>query len=876
MVLNWLRVLRLRLRTLLNREAVEEELDEELRLHLEMQAEAYVRQGMTPEAARRRAVLDFGGVEGHREAARDARGLRWLEETFSDLRLALRSLARTPGFTVVAVATLALGIGANTTIFSAANAFVLRPADAVDPGRLLRIHRTEHSPLPYDEFRYVREHARSFTGLFAERNVTVALNAPGGNERVVGEMVSGDFFTLLGVGASVGRVFTAAEDSVAGAHPVAVLSHRYWSRRFGGDRSVVGRPIRLNGRAYEVVGVAREGFSGPFVGMSPELWVPMAESLPLVGVDLRGWTGSVYVTGRLRPGVSRARAEAELAVLASDLTKADPSLREPIRLVTDGSRGINVELRPLATGAAGGLLAVVALVLLIACANLSNLLLARAVRRYREMGIRMALGAGRGRLIRQLLTESLVLAVLGGVLGLALAVGAGHWLVGFIPADAPVVVDLDPDRRVLLYTLGLSLAAAVLFGLVPALRASSPRVIALIRDDTRGVLRSRVQGGLVVFQISLSLLLLALATLFLRSLGNARSLDPGFSAAPVLDATVDLDLRQYPPERGRAFYDALLRGAEALPRARSAALAQVVPLSGSNMETSVAFPGDGEEARRMAYFNVVGPRFFETVRIPVLRGREFVRDDGPEGAAVVVVNQAFAERNWPGEDALGKRLGVEGPGGPFATVVGVVANSKYVTLGEDPKPTVYLPFSQQYSDEMTLLVRSTGSPDALRKPLASLIASLDPQLPAPAIRRMTEETAISLLPARFAATLLGLFGGLALLLASVGIFGVLSFLVAQRTRELGIRVALGARQRGLVRLVLGETLRWVGIGSAIGLALAVAAATAARSLLYGVSPLDPLSILGAAGLLTLVAMLASWLPARRAARVDPMVALRAE
>jgi predicted permease len=875
--MNLLRMLRLRLRTLLRRAAVERELDDELRFHLEMQAAEYERQGLSPEEAHRRAVLDFGGVEGHREAARDARGLRWLEEGVADVRYAARSLARNPGFAVVAVLTLALGIGANTAIFGVANAFVLRPADAADPGRLLRIHRTEHSPLQYDEFRYVREHARSFSGLFAERNVTVALNAPGGNERVQGELVSGDYFTLLGVGAAEGRVFTAAEDSVPGAHPVVVLSHRYWRGRFGEDPTVVGRTIRLNGRAYPVVGVAREGFSGPYIGYAPDLWVPMAESRPLVGLDLGRWTGSVYVTGRLRPGVSRERAEAELAVLASELTKADPSLREPIRLVTDGSRGINVELRPIAVGAAGALLAVVSLVLLIACANLSNLMLARAVSRRREMGIRLALGAGRGRLVRQMLTESALLALLGGALGLLLTVGANRLLVGFLPADQPIVVDLSPDRRVLLYTLALSLAATLLFGLVPALRASSPRVSAMIREETGAVRRSRLQGALVVFQVALSLVLLALASLFLRSLGNARSIDPGFAAAPVLDATIDLDLRQYSEERGLVFYDALVRRAESLPRVRSVSLVQVVPLSGSNMETSVAFPGDGEgEARRMTYFNVVGSRYFETLGIPVLRGREFGRDDRPGGAAVVVVNQAFAARWWPAGDAVGRRIGLEGPRGPFATVVGVVANSKYVTLGEDPKPTVYLPFSQHYSGEATLLVRAAGSPDALRRPLASLIASLDPQLPAPAIRPMTEETAISLLPARFAATLLGLFGALALLLASVGIFGVLSFLVAQRTRELGVRIALGADHVGLVRLVLRETLRWVAIGSAVGLTLAGLAASAAGSLLYGVRPLDPASLLGASALLALVALLASALPARRAARVDPMVALRAE
>ncbi|MBV9772850.1 MAG: ABC transporter permease [Gemmatimonadetes bacterium] len=792
-----------------------------------------------------------------------------MDTLFQDLRYAARALRRSPGFTLAAVLTLALGIGANTTIFSAANAFLLRPVNAEHPERVVRVYRNEHSPLSYREYRYVREHNTSLAGIVGERNATLAMNAPTGNERVYGMLVSGDYFRVLGVPAARGRTFDTPDAAAPGAYPEVVLSHRFWRRRFGGDPGVVGSTIRLNTHPYAVVGVAKQGYDGAYLGYAPDLWVPLAESRPLTGTDLAEVGGSMYVTARLKPGVSRQQAAGNLAALAAQLTRLDPSLREPVRLRVDSARGINAELRTPALAASAMLLAVVGLVLLIACANLSNLLLARGMSRSREIAIRLSLGAKRARLVRQLLTESVLLALAGGALALVITLWTTDLLLGFLPQDLPIAVDLSPDRRVLAYTLLVSLGTSLLFGLVPALRASSPELVGALKDDTPGHRRSRLRGALVVGEVTLCMVLLGGSALFLRSLANARHIDPGFRPEHVLDLGVDLGLRQYSEERGREFYHRLAARAESLPGVRSAAVVQVVPLSGSNMETSFALPGDDPNGRRTAYFNVIGPKYFATVGTPVLRGRELAEGE----ADAVVVNETFVRRTWPGADALGKRLDY---GGKPMTVVGVTRDAKYVSLGEEPRPTLYLPHAGAYNGEMTLLVRTSGDPAALARPLAAAAQSLDPSLPLPRPKTMTEEMELSLMPARFGAALLGVFGGLALLLATVGIYGVVSYSVVQRTREIGIRAALGASREALLRMVVGGSMRLVGIGLATGLALAVLFGVAASGLLYGVSPADPALLVGAPAVLALAALLASYLPARRATRVDPMIALRAD
>lgn len=703
------------------------------------------------------------------------------------------------------------------------------------------------------------------------------MDAGGGSEAVAAELVHGNFFTTLGVGAALGRLFGVAEDAAPGASPVVVLSHQFWQRRFDGDPEVVGRALTLNGRPYTVIGVAREGFTGPFFGYAPAMWIPMAEIEPLLGVDLDEWNGSLYVWGRLGDGVSRDAAQAELATLAAQLSARDPSLREPVRFTIDHARGLPAEVRPVAYGAAGMLQATVGLVLLIACANLANLLLARASGRRREVAVRIALGANRRRLVRQLLTESMLLALLGGGLALLLTIWLGGVITRFNPAGLPIALDFSADGQVLLYTLGISLAAGFLFGLMPAIRASAPELVSSLKDHASGYRRSRLRGALIIAQVGLCTFLLAGAALFIRSLGNAGIIDPGFDPKGVVDLTLDLGLRPYGEEQARDYYLRLIEGAEALPGVRSATLARVVPLSGSNLGTSVSPEGAApDDPPLQIYFNVVAPAYFKTLGISLLRGRDFGAGDAAEAPPAAIINQALAERLWPAGEAIGGTFRVSGDDPALVTVVGVSANAKYITLGEEARPTLYLPLAQNHTAEVTLHVRTAGDPAALRPLLRDAVQSLDPQLALPAVKTMSEDMALSLLPARIGAGVLSLFGALALLLAAVGIAGVVSHAVAERTHEIGVRSALGADRRAVLSLMIGDSMRRVAIGAAVGLALAMLLGWAAAGLLYGVSPLDPAVLLGAPLVLGTVALLAAYLPARRATRVDPMVALRSE
>ena len=799
-----------------------------------------------------------------------------MDTLLQDLRYGVRRIVRNPGFSLVAVLTLALGIGANTTIFTMVNALLLRPADAARPAEIVRVYVGHHGGLQHSELDFLRRYARSFTGVIGEKHEPLAFGRTEGSEQVNGVLVTGNFFTLLGIPAAAGRVFTAADDSVPGGSPVVVLGHRFWTRRLAADPGVVGGTVKLNGREYTVAGIAREGFTGPFVGPVPDLWVPMAESLPLTG-RRPDEIGSIYTAARLAPGVSLEQGEAELRVLAERMWRLDPARAErPTALRLDRSRGINAELRmPAAIGSAL-LLAVVGMVLLTACANLASLLLSRALARRREMGIRAAIGASRRRLLRQLLTESVLLALLGGVGALLVANWSGVLLLSLLPEDVAVIApDLSIDRRVLLFTLAVSLGAGMLFGLAPALRASSPDVLSALKD-VGAYRRSRLRSAFVVAQVALSMILLASAALFLRSLAESSGADPGFDPSGVLDVPLNLDLRRYDETTGPLFYQRLVAELERLPGVRSVSLARVVPLGGSNIETSFLLQEDAPDARRMTYLNTVGTRYFETLRIPLVRGREFTDADRAGAAPVVVVNEAFARANWPEGDALGRRLTTGDASGPFATVVGVVRDAKYVSRGEAPRPTLYFPFAQNYGGEATVHVRTDGDPAALVRPVAERVEALDPLLPFTGARPMAADMELSLLPARFGAWLLGVFGGLALLLASVGIYGVVTYAVAQRTREIAIRAALGARRGPLLRLVVADSMRWTAIGVAIGLPVALLVGRLARGLLYGVGAADPAVLLGAPLLLVALTALASFIPARRATRVDPMVALRTE
>jgi predicted permease len=806
-------------------------------------------------------------------------GIR-MDNLMSDVRYAFRAFVRNPAFTLVATMSLALGIGVNVVIFSVANAVLEKPiAGAADPDRLVRVYRGSHSPLSYTDYLYFRSGVRSFAGVVAERTQVVTTARDGVVAPLQAAIVSDDYFSILGVKAAVGRLFSAGSETGG----VVVLGHRYWTRELGADPAVVGSTVRLNDSPFVVVGVASPEFTSSVALWSPQVFVPFSAARPVFGTDVAAWDGSVYSTARLATSVDRTSAQSEVDVRTSQLVASSRGTRDGMTVRLDRARGVVAEIRAPAAVVSAFLMALVGLVLLIACGNVANLLLARASSRRREIGIRLATGASRSRIVRQLLTESLMLAGLGAVVAFVIAVQAARLLAGVLVAAAPIdlTVSFAPDARVVAFTALTALVTAVLFGLAPALQATRRDLVGALRDDgdRAGYRRSRLRSGLVIGQVLLCTVLVAGSTLFLRSLGNAKTIDPGFTTAGIIDVPIDLGPRRLDEAAGTVFFERVLDESRRIPGVQSATLANVVPLSGSNNESTIWIEGTpaapGQRQPR-AYFNVVSTRYLETLRIPVIRGREVMAPDTREANPVVVVNETMARRLWPDRDALGMRISTSGPTGPWLTVVGVARDTRYNSLGEATPSFMYLPLAQTYQPSMVLQIRTDVSLQTVSSVVGRVVKSLDPQLPAVRPSTLAADMQLALLPAKLGAALLGTFGGLALLLATVGIYGVASFAVAQRTREIGIRTALGAQRSDVLRLVVGESARRIAIGLVVGLAGAFGLSRVIASQLYGVAVVDPVTfavtpaILGAAGLL------ASWFPARRAARVDPLVALRGD
>jgi len=809
-----------------------------------------------------------------------------------DLRYGLRVLRKSPGFTLVAVVSLALGIGANTTIFSMANALLLRPLPVDEPERLVSLHSVNPDGSSFHTFSYpdyqdYREQTGVFEGLLVYTIDTYSLNADERTERVFGMLASGNFFDVMGVRPALGRFFTPDEDKAPRGEAVAVVSNGFWQRRFGSDPGVVGRELLFGGQPYTVVGVAPRGFTGTRVGFAPDVYLPMWSH----GRSARGseWLndrrgGSLEIVGRLKRGVSVEQAQAQAGGVVARLAEAYP----------DSHRGKGVEVRRLGTGLGqfeapvmgfmGVLSAVVGLVLLIACANVAGMALARSATRRKEVAIRLAVGARRSRIVRQLVTESVLLFLIGGAAGVLLAAWLADMLMAFKPPTPfPVELNFGLDWRVLVYALGLSLVTGVVFGLAPALQASRPDVIPSLKDESGGGFRrSRLLNVFVAGQIAVSLVLLVCTGLFLRSLQNARSMDPGFNPDGVQLVGLDLRIQGYDEARGRRFYAELLERLRAAPGVESVTLARMIPLDGGNMEYGINVEGrEPPEGRRSFSVdtNVVGSDYFKTLGIPVVRGRDFGPRDVKEAPRVAVINETMARHYWPNEDAVGRRffIGSFSNGVPVE-VVGVAKDGKYRTLGEDPRPYLYLSAEQDYGAYLTLHVRPRSAETAADA-LAAVrreTAALDPNLPLLDVMPMTEAIGTSLLPIRMAATVAGVLGVVGLVLAGVGIFGVVSFSVVQRTREIGVRMALGAQTRDVLRLVIWQGMRLALAGVGVGLLLAVALSRVLAGLLYGVSPTDVSVFAGVSLLLAVAAFAASYIPARRATKVDPMVALRYE
>jgi putative ABC transport system permease protein len=799
-----------------------------------------------------------------------------------DFRIALRMLRKTPGFTAVAVVCLALGIGANSTVFSLVDGMWTRPLPVAKPGELvylfLATDRDAFGDLSYPEYEDIRDHTKTLAGLTVTQRRGPTLTGDGFAESTMSNVVSEDYFTALGVSAQLGRVFTARYKE---SGPVVVMSHNLWQRRFGGDPGIVGKTVRL-GRAYSVIGIAPRGFRGVEPWIDSDFWIPMSswDSSPEGEAAQRGWH-SFAAIGRLRPGVSLEQARAEFDGLARNLERAYPKSNK-------GRRGVlysALEYRIRSGGyTAGILMAVVALVLLIACANVAGLLLARAGVRSREIGIRVAVGAGRPRLVRQLLTESAILAVLGAAAGLLLA----HSIIQFLPAvlvpasDTHTHLDFRMDSRVLAFTLVVSMATVLVFGLFPALRASRPDVASVLKGgpDQKPSARSiRPRSLLVIAQVAVSMILLTAAGLLVRTFMNSLHADLGFQRKDLLIADIAPRGNR---ARMREFYRQMLERVRTLPGVRQATLAMRPPLWGSEGGTAQAVeipahplaPGGTNPPLK---FNVVDHDYFRTMGIPLLRGRDFDEHDSPDAPKVMIISETMARRFWPDEDPVGKFVHARNdPDSVNRQIVGVARDARINSIQEVAEPYFYLPYDQSNQETILLLAETTGDPLRLANQLRAEVAALDKRVPVLTISTLGLVIRSSVYEQQITATFVGILGAIGLFLAAIGLYGVIAYAIVQRTREIGIRMALGAQRRDALRLVLSEGVRFALTGIVVGVAGAIVATPLMAKMLYGVGPRDPVTFACVAVLMVAVALAASYFPARRATKVDPLIALRYE
>jgi putative ABC transport system permease protein len=890
--MRWLNVFSDRVRALLRREAVIGDIDEELRCHLEMEMAANVGKGMSPMEARRAALRTFGNFDSIRERAYEVRGGGLLETIVQDVRFTGRTLAKRAGFTTIAALTLALGVGANSAIFSVVEAVLLRPLPYRHADRVVEIWERspmsgQHNVVSPANFLDWRDQAKSFDQMAAFYDARANLTGTGEPEEVPLQLTTPNLFALLGAEPLLGRTFTQddAQPEPAGKGVVAVLSYGFWHRRFGGERDVIGRTFTLNGTPVTVIGVMPRDFQW-FIEESSrntrpaDLWVPMGLSETLRDRTKVG--RYMQSVGRLKPGVPIERAQAEMSAIAGRLAAQYP----------DYSAKWDIILVPLRDQLAGAikpallvLLGAVGFVLLIACVNVANLLLARAAGRHKEIAIRSAIGAGRRRIIRQLLTESLLLALLGGAFGLLLARWCVKTLVAVSPAHLVGLGQVGIDLPVLLFTLAVSLLTGVVFGLAPALEASRVDLNDSLKESNRGTAGStrgrRMRDALIVAEVGLALVLLVGAGLMIRSFVRLSSVDPGFDAANLLTLRVSLPGSKYGEDPQRvAFFRQAVDRLRTLPGVRSAAAVSGLPFADLGAATNFTIVGKPVPPPGQDFdtdVRVVDEGYFRTMGIPLITGRTFTPQEGMENRNVAVINQAMARKYFPGENPLGKRLVVHMMEDPQPSeIIGIVGDAKYKTLEGEMRPMVYWPPPTLAYGSMTLVLRTTGNPEDLAAAARREILAIDKDQPVGDVRTMQSWLDESMARTRFGTLLLGVFAGLALTLAAIGIYGVMSHAVAQREGEIGVRMALGARARDVLRLVIGQGLGLVLVGIALGLVGSLALTRVMSSLLYGVSATDPLTFTAIALLLMLVSCFACYIPARRASRVDPLTALRYE
>jgi len=932
--------LRLRLRTLFLRPRVEAELAAELSFHLDQMTDENIAAGMSAREARQAALRSFGGLTQIQERCREMRRTRIIDELTQDLRYAVRTLRMSPAFTIIAALSLALGIGANTAIFSLIQALLLRPLPGVHApeqlvalGNPARTGSLSEGNVRTDVFSYplyeqVRDHNQSFSGLAASgrsNRLVVGTGSttgsttgssgggqpPGGAETARGRIVSGNYFAVLGVHAFRGRTFTAAEDRVPGADPVVVMSHSYWTRRFAQDPAVIGRPITLNGSPFTVIGIMPPEFTGDVVGFPTDIWVPLMMQLQVTTGRpyLARWdTSWLLLLGRLKPGVSLERASAEMDSLVTRTVTAFAGSKIPREILpsemqddaTQGGRNSPKTMHVQAGSGASGfsslrpqfaqplyiLMIIVGLVLIVACANVANLLLERAMGRQKEIAVRLSVGAGRPRLIRQLLTESLLLSGLGGILGIVFALWAGPALLKLAGGSSPFALDLRPDLPILAFTAALALLTGVAFGLAPARRATRVDLASTLKENARSVVGSGKGAGrwpvaklLVVGQFALSLLLLTCAGLFVRTLQNLERLDLGVDRDHILMLRVDPVAAGYTGDRLMAFPARFLERMQAIPGASAVTYSENGIFSGTESDSSVSLEGvnsgkSGEEGLNIAY-DRIGPDYFRSLRVTVLAGRDIGPLDRVGAPLVTVVNEALAKRYFPGVNPVGKHLTITGPPDVVYEIVGVAHDVRDHELRGVVPPRFYMAQAQskEFISAFNVEIR-TEEPGAITKTVRAAVQAYDPDLPLNELRPLNTIVDDSISHERLIAKLSAVFGLIALVLASIGLYGVVSYTISRRVNEIGIRMALGAQRNDVLSMVLRETMLLAMAGVAVGLLFALAAAKLVNNLLFGLSGHDPVTLAASTAILVVVALLAGAIPGARATRVSPTQALR--
>jgi len=872
------------------------DLDDEIAFHLEERERELVAGGMPASEAHAAAYREFGNVGLLKESAREAWGWRWLEDLSADLRFGARMLRKAPGFTIAAIITLALGIGANTAVFSMANALVFRPLPVKDAGRLMVVAARPSQydppfPLSYAAFLDFQRANNVFVEMTGYALNLDGLGSQEHADRVVACYTPGNFFTMLGLRPALGRLFVPGEGDARRSAPFIVLGYSYWQRRFASDQKVVGQTVNLDGQAVTVIGVVEKAFKGPYAMIDVDVYAPVG----MYG----GATGSTsFLTARensdfrvlatLKPGLTTEQAESALNVVARQLGQQYPQTDQGriMRVIPEGLARPEPAVSDSSKLVTTVFLLMVALVLLVACINVANLLLARATARAKEMAVRAAVGAGRLRLIRQSLTESILLAVAGGAVGAVIGNWACRALEQLRPiGDFPIRIGFTFDWRVFSYVTAIVLAAGVLAGLVPALRMRRTNLVETLREGGRTVIGDSghhwLRNFLVIGQLAGSLIVLVAAGLFVRSLAGAESVDLGFERRNVLNVGMNPAQQGYDQPRAEAFFRVLLRKVRALPGVQSASLAFSVPISYYNDGGVVYAEGQELTAKGRAPgagFNSVSPGYFETLGIPILQGRAFNDTDTAGTNPVAVINEEMAKRLWPGQDPMGRRFSSISASGPFVTVVGVARNAKYNVISEESRMYFYLPLTQNYKQIHMLQLRTSLPPETLIPTIEAQVREIDPNLPMFDVMGMEKslQGGNGFLLYKMAAALAGILGALGLVLAVVGVYGVVSYTASLRKHEIGVRMALGAHPRKIFGLVLRQAVILISAGVGFGLAATLGVTRFLSSLLVGVSSYDPATLVGVPALLSVVALVACYLPARRATRVDPMVALRYE